>query len=54
MLQDLKAENVLTCENLRAIRPWLGLPPKNLGLVMGKTVKQDVECGTALAWVHVL
>jgi N-acetylneuraminate synthase len=54
VVQDLKAGDVLTCENLRAIRPGLGLPPKYLERVMGKTVKQDVKRGTALAWVHVL
>ncbi|MDO8343829.1 MAG: pseudaminic acid synthase [Cellvibrio sp.] len=54
VVQDLQAGDVLTCENLRAIRPGLGLPPKYLDLVMGKTVKQDVKRGTALSWVHVL
>lgn len=48
--QDLKAGDVLTKENLRAIRPGLGLPPKYLEIVLGKTVKQDVKRGTALTW----
>jgi N-acetylneuraminate synthase len=48
--QDLKAGDVLTKENLRAIRPGLGLPTKYLEIVMGKTVKRDVKRGTALAW----
>lgn len=54
VVKDLKAGEVLTRKNVRAIRPGLGLPPKYLDQVMGKTVKQDVKRGTALAWVHVL
>ena len=50
VVQDLKAGDVLTRENVRAIRPGLGLPPKYLEVVLGKTVKQDVLRGTALGW----
>ncbi len=47
---DMKAGDTLTPENLRAIRPGLGLPPRFLDIVMGKTVKADVPRGTALSW----
>jgi pseudaminic acid synthase len=50
VVQDLKAGAVLTEENLRAIRPGLGLPTKYLEVVLGKTVKQDIKRGTAMAW----
>ena len=50
IVQDLKAGDLLTRENVRAIRPGLGLPTKYLEQVLGKTVKQDVKRGTALAW----
>ena len=50
VVQDLKIGDMLTKENLRAIRPGLGLPTKYLEIVLGKTVKQDVKRGTALAW----
>lgn len=50
IVKDLKAGEVLTRENVRAIRPGLGLPPKYLEQVLGKTVKQDVKRGTALGW----
>lgn len=50
VVKDLKAGDVLTRENIRAIRPGLGLPTKYLEQVMGKTVKQDVKRGTALEW----
>jgi len=50
VVQDIKAGDVLTRENVRAIRPGLGLPTKHLEMVLGKTVKQDVMRGTALGW----
>jgi pseudaminic acid synthase len=50
VVQDLKAGEVLTRENLRAIRPGLGLPIKYFEVVLGKAVKQDVKRGTALEW----
>lgn len=48
--QDVKAGDVLTTENVRAIRPGLGLPPKYIDLVLGKRVSVDAPRGTALAW----
>jgi pseudaminic acid synthase len=50
VVQDIKAGGVLTKENLRAIRPGLGLPTKYLEAVLGKTVNQDVRRGTGLTW----
>jgi N-acetylneuraminate synthase len=50
IVKDLKAGDVLTRENVRAIRPGWGLPTKYLGIVLGRTVKQDVKRGTALGW----
>jgi N-acetylneuraminate synthase len=50
VVQDLRAGDVLTYENVRAIRPGLGLPTKYLAVVLGKKVSQDVKRGTALGW----
>jgi pseudaminic acid synthase len=50
IVQDLKAGETLTPENVRAIRPGLGLPTKYLEMVLGKCVNQDVKRGTALNW----
>lgn len=50
IVKDLKAGDLLTKENVRAIRPGLGLPPRYYDLVMGKAVKHDVKRGTALGW----
>jgi N-acetylneuraminate synthase len=50
VVRDLKAGDVLTRDNVRAIRPGYGLPTKHLEQLLGKTVKQDVRRGTALNW----
>lgn len=50
VVQDIKAGQLLTRENVRAIRPGLGLPTKYFEQVLGKAVKQDVKRGTALNW----
>jgi sialic acid synthase SpsE len=49
-VKNLKAGDVLTKENVRAIRPGLGLPTKYLEVVLGMKVKHNIECGTALKW----
>ncbi|MGQ0654642.1 MAG: pseudaminic acid synthase [Betaproteobacteria bacterium] len=46
--QDLKAGDVLTRDNVRAIRPGLGLPPKHLDAVLGRRVRADTPRGTPL------
>jgi len=50
IVKDLKIGDVLTRENVRAIRPGLGLPTKHLEQVLGKSVKRSVKRGTALTW----
>ena len=50
VVDDMKAGDRLTEENLRAIRPGLGLPPKYLDLFLGKRVAKDVRKGTPLDW----
>lgn len=47
---DLKKGEPLTKENVKSIRPGLGLPPKYLELVLGKKVTQDVKKGTPLSF----
>lgn len=54
ILKDVKEGEVLNLENVRAIRPGLGLPPKNLDLILGKRVKMDIKTGTPLSWDHIL
>ncbi len=48
--QDMKAGDVLTPENLRNIRPGMGLPPKYYDVLLGRKVNRDVKKGTATSW----
>lgn len=50
IVQDLQTGDVLTSENVRAIRPGYGMPTKYLERMLGKVVKQDVKKGTPLTW----
>ena len=50
VVKDVKAGEKVTTENVRAIRPGMGLPPKYLEMVLGMTVKKDVNRGTGLRW----
>jgi sialic acid synthase SpsE len=50
IVRDLKAGDVLGPDNVRAIRPGLGLPPKYLDSVLGMRVSKDVTRGTPISW----
>jgi pseudaminic acid synthase len=47
---DMKAGEVLTPDNLRSIRPGLGLPPKYYEMLLGRKIKCNVSEGTATSW----
>lgn len=49
--KDVQAGDVLTPENLRAIRPGYGLPPKFLSTLMGKKVSRAASAGTPADWI---
>jgi N-acetylneuraminate synthase len=48
--EDLKAGDILTSRNLRAIRPGYGLPPKYIDQLIGKRVTKTVKRGTPMSW----
>jgi len=50
IVADLEAGDILTLENLRAIRPGFGLAPKYLDVVLGRKVRASVKKGTPLTW----
>ena len=50
IVQDMKAGEVLTRKNLRAIRPGLGLPTKFIEQLLGKRIAHDAKRGTAVTW----
>ena len=50
IVEDMKKGDVLTKQNLRSIRPGLGLAPKYYDILLGKTVRIDLKRGTAMQW----
>ena len=50
IVQNMKAGEVLTKDNVQAIRPGLGLPPKYLDIILGRVVKKNVVRGTAITF----
>ncbi|MCO1603814.1 pseudaminic acid synthase [Desulfosporosinus nitroreducens] len=50
IVEDMKAGDTLTHDNLKAIRPGLGLPTKYLDVLIGKQLNQDVSKGTPASW----
>jgi N-acetylneuraminate synthase len=50
VVKDIKRGDILTRENVRAIRPGFGLPTKYFDVVIGKSIKRDVAKGTGLGW----
>lgn len=50
IVKDLKKGDVITEENIRIIRPGLGLSPKYFDLLLGKRVKQNINRGTAFTF----
>lgn len=51
---DICAGELFSAANVRAIRPGLGLPPKYLEKIIGRTAKNDIKRGTPVEWEHIL
>lgn len=47
---DVKKGDTLNLNNIRVIRPGLGLEPKYLDQVLGRKIKEDLKMGTPLSW----
>lgn len=50
IVKDMKAGEIFTKENLRAIRPGYGLSPQFYDTLLGKKVKRDCKKGTPVHW----
>lgn len=50
VVKDMKAGEIISTNNVRAIRPGLGMAPKYLEKVMGRKINCDAPKGTALNW----
>ena len=49
VVKDVKAGEVVTLENVRAIRPGGGCPPKLLDAMLGKSFESDNKIGTPMS-----
>lgn len=51
--QDMQAGELFSADNVRAIRPGLGLAPKHYDALLGRRARQALKRGTALDWAFV-
>ncbi|MPY96766.1 MAG: pseudaminic acid synthase [Actinophytocola sp.] len=50
VVADVRVGDSVTSTNVRSIRPAGGLPPGELGVVLGRTFRADAVKGTPLTW----
>ena len=48
--EDVRVGDVATAENVRSVRPSGGLPPAEIGRVLGRTFVADASIGTPVSW----
>lgn len=49
-VRDVTAGSIITPQDVRAIRPGMGLPPRHLTEVIGRTAAHTVPRGTPVTW----
>lgn len=54
IVKDVKANETISAENVRSIRPGYGLAPKYYDQIIGKKMKTDAQKGTPLSWDHLI
>jgi N-acetylneuraminate synthase len=47
---NLKAGQLIKESDIDVLRPALGIPPKHIGVIVGKVIKTDVAAGQPLFW----
>jgi pseudaminic acid synthase len=50
VVADVARGEVLTADNVRSLRPALGLAPRHLPQVLGRAARQDIKRGTPMSW----
>jgi sialic acid synthase SpsE len=48
--ENLKKGDIITQENIKVIRPALGIKPKYYEEILGKKVTRDTSRGTPVQW----
>lgn len=51
VVQDIKAGEAFTKQNVRSIRPGYGLHTRYLNNILGRVANQDIRQGTPLSWL---
>lgn len=51
-VKDMEAGEVITADCVRSVRPGLGMPPKHIDKILGKTTHQSVKFGTPVLLSH--
>jgi N-acetylneuraminate synthase len=46
----MKAGDIFTKENLRSVRPGLGLPTKYYNVLLGKKIVRNAKAGQPMTW----
>lgn len=49
-VEDIEEGAVFTQDNVRTIRPGLGLPPKYWDIILGKQASLKIKRGTPMNW----
>lgn len=52
--RDIRAGEVIAAEDVIALRPMIGIPPKFLPLVVGRQAQADIPAGEPITWDHLL
>ena len=50
IVKDVKADEIITEENVRSIRPGNGLHPRYYNEILGKKFRKDFKLGTPISW----
>jgi pseudaminic acid synthase len=53
IVEDVRKGELLTSENVRAIRPGLGLLPRYLDVILGRRAARDIARGTPVSWTTI-
>ena len=54
VVRDIEAGETFNESNIRSIRPGMGIPPKNLVDIIGKTAKTSLKKGEPLHWEKII
>jgi pseudaminic acid synthase len=54
VVEDIPASAPFTRDNVRSIRPGIGIAPKHLPEILGRHARVDIQRGTPLKWEHIL